>query len=56
MITEPQLTCDVQMWKMITGQAIFQLVVTLILYFAGADILGYDKQDEDGWFDRLHLE
>lgn len=26
------------MWKMIIGQAIFQLVVTLILYFAGARI------------------
>lgn len=30
------------MWKMIIGQAIFQLVVTFILYFAGAQILGYD--------------
>ncbi|KAJ6438476.1 plasma membrane calcium-transporting ATPase 2 [Purpureocillium lavendulum] len=30
------------MWKMIIGQAIFQLVVTLTLYFAGMDILGYD--------------
>jgi Ca2+-transporting ATPase len=31
-----------QMWKMIVGQAIFQLVVTFTLYFAGTDILGYD--------------
>lgn len=35
------------MWKMIIGQAIFQLTVTLILYFAGARILGYDTQDAD---------
>lgn len=30
------------MWKMIIGQAIYQLVVTLVLYFAGATILKYD--------------
>ncbi|KAI9876188.1 MAG: plasma membrane calcium [Pleopsidium flavum] len=30
------------MWKMIVGQAIYQLVVTLVLYFAGASILKYD--------------
>ena len=29
------------MWKMIFGQAIYQLVVTLVLYFAGASILRY---------------
>ena len=29
------------MWKMIIGQAIYQLTVTLILYFAGKSILGY---------------
>lgn len=37
------------MWKMIFGQAIYQLVVTLILYFAGAKILRYtpdNKLDE----------
>lgn len=33
----------VNMWKMIVGQAIYQLVVTFILYFAGAQILGYDS-------------
>jgi P-type Ca2+ transporter type 2C len=33
------------MWKMIIGQAIFQLVVTFILYFAGEQILGYDTTD-----------
>lgn len=32
----------VNMWKMIIGQAIYQLVVTFTLYFAGAKILGYD--------------
>ena len=30
------------MWKMITGQAIYQLAVTFVLYFAGAKILSYD--------------
>ena len=33
------------MWKMIIGQAIYQLVVTFILYFAGSSILGYSKND-----------
>jgi Ca2+-transporting ATPase len=37
----------INMWKMITGQAIFQLVVTLILYFAGPEILNYDRNDAD---------
>lgn len=32
---------SITMWKMIIGQAIFQLTVTLILYFAGPRILGY---------------
>ncbi|KAK7219578.1 hypothetical protein V2G26_007581 [Clonostachys chloroleuca] len=35
------------MWKMIIGQSIFQLVVSLIFYFAGPEILNYDRQDED---------
>ena len=30
------------MWKMIVGQAAYQLVVTFTLYFAGPRILGYD--------------
>lgn len=35
------------MWKMIVGQSIYQLVVTLILYFAGHSILTYlDGQGE----------
>ncbi|KAL6713468.1 plasma membrane calcium [Lecanora helva] len=33
------------MWKMITGQAVYQLVVTFVLYFAGSQILGYAKGD-----------
>jgi len=31
----------INMWKMITGQAIYQLVVTFTLYFAGMKILSY---------------
>lgn len=31
------------MWKMITGQAIYQLVVSLTLYFAGMKILNYNE-------------
>lgn len=34
------------MWKMIIGQAIYQLVVTFVLYFAGSSILGYSESDE----------
>ncbi|KAI1801765.1 plasma membrane calcium-transporting ATPase [Daldinia bambusicola] len=34
------------MWKMIVGQAIYQLVITFILYFAGASILGYDPNNQ----------
>lgn len=37
---------SVTMWKMIIGQAIYQLVVTLILYFAGANILNYSGEKE----------
>jgi Ca2+-transporting ATPase len=36
----------INMWKMIIGQSIYQLVVTLILYFAGAHILSYSTQGE----------
>jgi P-type Ca2+ transporter type 2C len=36
----------INMWKMITGQAIYQLVVTFILYFAGMDILSYEHTPE----------
>lgn len=41
------------MWKMIIGQAIFQLVVTFTLYFAGSDILGYDPDSDQK---RLELD
>ena len=34
------------MWKMIIGQSIYQLVVTLILYFGGASILSYQTTRE----------
>lgn len=36
----------ITMWKMIIGQSIYQLVVTLILYFAGDSILSYQTQHE----------
>ena len=35
------------MWKMIIGQAIYQLVVTFVLYFAGSSILGYSKDNKE---------
>ncbi|KAI1109860.1 calcium-translocating P-type ATPase [Nemania sp. NC0429] len=35
----------VNMWKMIVGQTIYQLIVTFVLYFAGAQILGYDPSN-----------
>ncbi|EOA87048.1 plasma membrane calcium [Exserohilum turcicum] len=35
-----------RMWKMIIGQAIYQLVVTFILYFAGESILSYQSARE----------
>ncbi len=41
----------INMWKMIIGQAIFQLIVTFVLYFAGADILGYETEEK-----RLELD
>lgn len=34
------------MWKMIIGQSIYQLAVTLVLYFAGSSILGYETTEE----------
>ena len=39
------------MWKMIIGQAIYQLIVTLVLDFRGNDILGYTPE-----FDKSRLE
>jgi Ca2+-transporting ATPase len=35
-----------RMWKMIIGQAIYQLVVTFILYFGGVSILSYESDRE----------
>ena len=34
------------MWKMIIGQSLYQLAVTLALNFAGNKILGYRTEDE----------
>ncbi|KAI0131910.1 calcium-translocating P-type ATPase [Xylariales sp. AK1849] len=36
----------INMWKMIIGQAIFQLTATLILYFAGPNMLGLDMKNK----------
>lgn len=32
----------INMWKMILGQAVYQLVITFVLHFAGKGILKYD--------------
>ena len=37
----------IHMWKMIMGHALYQIVVTLILYFAGAKIFKYDSIETD---------
>ena len=34
------------MWKMIIGQSIYQLVVTLTLFFSGNSILGYETAED----------
>jgi P-type Ca2+ transporter type 2C len=34
------------MWKMIVGQSIYQIAVTLVLYFAGSSIFYYDSAHE----------
>lgn len=51
------------MWKMIIGQAIYQLIVTFVLYFAGFSILGYDTRvanaplaERDALSELLHLQ
>ncbi|OXV11189.1 hypothetical protein Egran_01058 [Elaphomyces granulatus] len=36
----------VTMWKMIIGQSIYQLVVTLVLNFAGQTVFGYSTSEE----------
>lgn len=35
------------MWKMIIGQSIFQLIVTLVLYFAGMSIFKYSDKEHN---------
>ena len=40
---------SVTMWKMIIGQAIYQLTVTLVLYFAGKGMLGYDASKAENF-------
>ncbi|GAW24192.1 hypothetical protein ANO14919_137740 [Xylariales sp. No.14919] len=35
----------INMWKMIIGQTLYQLIVTFVLYFAGNRILGYDPHN-----------
>ncbi|KAF3926267.1 hypothetical protein ABW20_dc0106181 [Dactylellina cionopaga] len=42
-----------RMWKMIIGQAIFQLIVTFTLYFAGERILGYTSQHQKNQLDSM---
>jgi Ca2+-transporting ATPase len=41
------------MWKMIVGQAIYQLVVTLTLSYAGNEILGYETEYEKNQLETL---
>lgn len=38
---------SITMWKMIIVQSTYQLLVTLILNFAGLRILGYDAGQQD---------
>ncbi|BFZ57610.1 plasma membrane calcium [Savitreella phatthalungensis] len=40
------------MWKMIIGQSIYQLTVTLILYYVGADIFDWDLSTNQGMVER----
>ena len=44
------------MWKMITGQAIYQLIVTFVLYFAGASILNYSVQTNPDNIQKTQLD
>ena len=47
----PSITLN--MWKMIVGQSIYQLVVTLSLNFAGNKILGYKTPSEQDTLETL---
>jgi P-type Ca2+ transporter type 2C len=40
-------------WKMIIGQSVFQLAITLTLYFAGKDLFGYTEPEEVESLDTL---
>ena len=44
---------SITMWKMIIGQSIFQLAVTLVLYFAGNQILSYQTEREQAQLQTL---
>jgi Ca2+-transporting ATPase len=35
------------MWKMIIGEAVYQLVITFLLYFGAANIFSYDTPEEE---------
>ncbi|KAI0129478.1 hypothetical protein BJ170DRAFT_274957 [Xylariales sp. AK1849] len=41
------------MWKMILGQAVYQLVITFLLYYGSQAILGYDIEIQNGQRDTL---
>jgi P-type Ca2+ transporter type 2C len=41
------------MWKMIIGQSIYQLIVTLVLNFRGNEILGYTTEFEKSRLETL---
>ncbi len=49
--TAPLITLN--MWKMIIGQSIYQLAVTLVLNFAGNSILGYNTEAEKNQLETL---
>ncbi|KAE8352706.1 plasma membrane calcium-transporting ATPase [Aspergillus coremiiformis] len=38
----------ISMWKMIIGQSMYQLAVTLVLHFAGSSIFSYTPDDKNG--------
>lgn len=37
---------SISMWKMIVGQSIYQMAVTVVLYFAGSSIFHYHSSEE----------
>ena len=44
---------SLNMWKMIIGQSIYQLIVTLVLNFKGNEILGYKTEFEKSRLETL---